>query len=82
MTASSKIIPANSRETYPKIKFDTFCRAGVILDGWMYPLKSEYDLKINKPMLFINSQTFHIYANIQLMKAYSDLPNSQLYTIR
>jgi len=44
--------------------------AVIIIDGWMFPLKSESILNIPQPMLFINSQTFHIPANLRLLRQY------------
>lgn len=46
---------------------DPRIKCGVILDGWMYPIKDEA-LDIKGPLLFINSQTFHIESNIQALE--------------
>lgn len=66
---------------YALAKDDRF-KLGIILDGWMFPLKNEPQMNVNKPLLFINSQTFSINANIQMMRTFSTLPQSTLYTIR
>ncbi|KAK7602654.1 hypothetical protein V9T40_006628 [Parthenolecanium corni] len=56
-------------------------KLGVILDGWMFPLKQE-QIEIHKPMLFVNTHTFHLEANIKLMKNFTNLPQNELYTMR
>uniref|UniRef100_A0A0K8TC63 1-alkyl-2-acetylglycerophosphocholine esterase n=2 Tax=Lygus hesperus TaxID=30085 RepID=A0A0K8TC63_LYGHE len=62
---------------------DTRIKCGVILDGWMYPIKDE-PLDIKGPLYFINSQTFHIESNIQsLEKLINANPESrEVVTIR
>lgn len=61
-------------------------KMGVILDGWMFPLKEEKDLKINQPIVFINTQTFHIPSNLEAMKAFLKKPSEStertLFTIK
>uniref|UniRef100_UPI00398E9A53 platelet-activating factor acetylhydrolase n=1 Tax=Pristiophorus japonicus TaxID=55135 RepID=UPI00398E9A53 len=41
---------------------------GVALDVWMFPLEDDIYAKVQKPILFINSQKFHWIANILKMK--------------
>lgn len=55
-----------------ELLFDYFCsvRSCIILDGWMFPIKSETFLNIHQPVLFINSHTFHTPANIHLIRKY------------
>ncbi|XKL62109.1 hypothetical protein PGB90_001942 [Kerria lacca] len=60
---------------------DNRFKIGVILDGWMFPLKGE-QLEISQPMLFINTQTFHLEANIKIMKKYAELSQNTLYTMK
>lgn len=50
----------------------SFCRTSVIIDGWMFPLKSELLLNINHPILFINSHTFNIPPNLNVLRKYID----------
>ncbi|XP_054269410.1 platelet-activating factor acetylhydrolase-like [Macrosteles quadrilineatus] len=45
---------------------DTRFKQGVILDGWMFPLKEE-DVVVPQPLLLINTPTFHIASNISVM---------------
>ncbi|XP_039287459.1 platelet-activating factor acetylhydrolase [Nilaparvata lugens] len=69
---------------YTLAKDDRF-KLGVILDCWMFPLKDETDLKIKQPMIFINTQTFHIPSNLQALQKYvvnADGTKHPLYTIR
>ncbi|XP_026274506.1 platelet-activating factor acetylhydrolase [Frankliniella occidentalis] len=60
---------------------------GVILDSWMYTLKDEPDMpgSIKQPLIFINTETFHIDSNITTMQKFIDHPQDaerHLYTIR
>lgn len=62
-------------------------RLGVILDAWMYTLKDEPDMpgSIKQPLIFINTETFHIDSNIATMRKFVDSPadsERHLYTIR
>nr|XP_018898039.1 PREDICTED: platelet-activating factor acetylhydrolase-like isoform X2 [Bemisia tabaci] len=41
---------------------------GVILDCWMFPLKDETHIVVKQPLLFLNSQTFHIKQNLTAME--------------
>lgn len=55
----------------------------IVLDGWMFPLKPEQLLNINQPILFINTQTFHIPANINLLYQYFSTKGiRKLYTMK
>ncbi|XP_066250052.1 platelet-activating factor acetylhydrolase-like [Euwallacea similis] len=61
----------------PKLK------CGILLDPWMFPVKGErLEEKINQPMLFINTQTFHIAANVEAMSKLIKIPNREMYTIK
>uniref|UniRef100_A0A8D9BJU0 1-alkyl-2-acetylglycerophosphocholine esterase n=2 Tax=Cacopsylla melanoneura TaxID=428564 RepID=A0A8D9BJU0_9HEMI len=42
---------------------DPRLKMGVILDGWMFSIKNEL-LCIPQPLLFLNTQTFHIKSNL------------------
>ncbi|XP_050536838.1 platelet-activating factor acetylhydrolase-like [Daktulosphaira vitifoliae] len=55
----------------------------VIVDGWMFSLKSEPNLSIEQSILFINTHTFHLESNIAIIKKYM-ASNSfrQLYTLK
>ncbi|KAK9505274.1 hypothetical protein O3M35_009365 [Rhynocoris fuscipes] len=56
---------------------------GVILDGWMFPLKEE-NIQIAKPLIFINTQTFHIESNIHSINKIVENNNGaerEVYTI-
>jgi hypothetical protein len=54
--------------------FPTF-RFGVILDPWMFSLKEKLDLPntVRQPLLFVNTETFHISTNFQALKKYTDI---------
>lgn len=46
-------------------------RQGILLDPWMFPIKEENLVgKIKQPLLFINTQTFHIAQNVKAMEKY------------
>ncbi|XP_066993943.2 platelet-activating factor acetylhydrolase isoform X2 [Anabrus simplex] len=67
---------------------DSRFKVGVILDGWMFPLKEETDLpdKVQLPLLFVNTQTFPIPSNVAIMKKFvENAPihhEREVYTIR
>ena len=43
-----------------------FCsRCGVVYDAWMFPLSEEVYGKVDQPVLFVNSETFHWKSNIE-----------------
>ncbi|KAL4149504.1 hypothetical protein QTP88_003439 [Uroleucon formosanum] len=43
----------------------------ILIDCWMFPLKSEPFLNVQQPILFINSHTFQFPANLRLTRQYS-----------
>ncbi|KAI5713084.1 hypothetical protein M8J75_013644 [Diaphorina citri] len=56
-------------------------KVGIILDGWMFAIKNEA-LKISQPLLFLNTQTFHIKSNLAaLKKIIDDGENRSVYTV-
>jgi hypothetical protein len=58
-------------------------RAAIIIDGWMFSLKSEPFLNIQQPMLFINTHTFNFAANIRSIRQYYHSKGiRKLYTIK
>ncbi|XP_050429518.1 platelet-activating factor acetylhydrolase-like [Adelges cooleyi] len=62
---------------------DKRIKTAVIIDGWMFPIKSEPFLNIDQPILFINSQTFHIPSNISVLRKYFNSKGiRQLYTLK
>lgn len=66
---------------YTLSKDDRF-KTGIILDGWMFPIKEE-SLEIRQPLLLINSQTFNVKSNIEMMKKYAQKnSNIVVYTMR
>lgn len=56
---------------------------GVILDPWMFPIKDkDLDDKIKQPLIFINTQTFHIASNVAIMEKFmSKDRRREMYTI-
>ncbi|KAH0816648.1 hypothetical protein GEV33_006141 [Tenebrio molitor] len=55
---------------------------GVLLDPWMYPIKNDkLDEKLEQPMIFINTQTFHIASNTQAMSQFLTGSHRSMYTI-
>ncbi|CAG9865266.1 unnamed protein product [Phyllotreta striolata] len=60
----------------PKIK------QAVLLDPWMFPIKNEnLHETIDIPLLFINTQTFHIDSNVKAMDRFLSKENREMYTI-
>ncbi|PSN34783.1 hypothetical protein C0J52_06205 [Blattella germanica] len=59
------------------LKGDRRLKFGVILDPWMFPLKEESDLStcIKQPLLFVNTETFHITSNYNALKKYIVTPD-------
>ncbi|XP_021918157.1 platelet-activating factor acetylhydrolase-like isoform X2 [Zootermopsis nevadensis] len=53
---------------------DCRLKFGVILDPWMFSLKEELDLPniIKQPLLFVNTETFHVATNFNAVKRYTD----------
>lgn len=63
--------------TRPELKL------GVLMDPWMFSIKNDnlYE-KIKSPLIFINTQTFHISTNVAAMKKYLEsCTENQMYTI-
>lgn len=57
-------------------------KQGLLLDPWMFPIKTEgLPEKLNQPLLFINTQTFHIVPNANAMNKYLNGDNREMYTI-
>jgi len=57
-------------------------KVGILLDPWMFPVKNEkLEEKVTQPLLFINTQTFHIDANVEAMSKLTHLKESKMYTI-
>lgn len=55
----------------------------ILLDPWMFPIKNEeLHKKVHQPILFINTQTFHIEANVKAMEKFLTNDNRKMYTIR
>jgi hypothetical protein len=67
----------------------SYFRFGVILDPWMFSLKEELNLPntIKQPLLFVNTETFHVATNFNAVKKYTDTTPEEcgkrtVYTIR
>ncbi|XP_045476465.1 platelet-activating factor acetylhydrolase-like [Harmonia axyridis] len=58
-------------------------RYGVLLDPWMFSIKNEkLDQKVDQPLLFVNTQTFHVSSNTEAMSRYMTDPlKREMYTI-
>ncbi|CAH1100663.1 unnamed protein product [Psylliodes chrysocephalus] len=55
----------------------------VLLDPWMFPIKNENIHEIvDIPLLFVNTQTFHIDSNVKAMAKFMTKNNREMYTIR
>lgn len=56
---------------------------GVLLDTWMFPVKDErLAERVTQPLLFVNTQTFHIACNVRALRPLLDMDARQMYTIR
>lgn len=61
-------------------------KLGILLDTWMFPIKDMPELthEIKQPLLFVNTQTFHISSNVKALKSLliADEKARSMYTIR
>lgn len=57
-------------------------KRGLLYDPWMYGIKEEnLHEKLNQPLIFINSQTFHNKPNVIGMSKFLGKANREMYTI-
>jgi len=57
-------------------------KQGILLDPWMFPLKAESHLEnITQPLLFVNTQTFHIQPSVNIMAKYLTSDKREMFTI-
>lgn len=71
---------ATALSTVSKRKEFKYC---ILLDPWMFPIKDEELYKrIQQPILFINTQTFHIESNVKAMVKFLTNDNRKMYTIK
>ncbi|XP_044252623.1 platelet-activating factor acetylhydrolase-like [Tribolium madens] len=57
-------------------------KQGVLLDPWMYPIKDDgLEAKITQPLVFINTQTFHIMSNVSSMAKFLTSDDRTMFTI-
>ncbi|KAJ8923120.1 hypothetical protein NQ315_001673 [Exocentrus adspersus] len=72
--ASSALFTASNRKEF---------RQCVLLDPWMFPIKNEdIEAKIDQPLLFVNTQTFHIKSNVKVMSRFLRHSGTKIYTIK
>lgn len=70
---------ATALNTVSKRKEFKYC---ILLDPWMFPIKDEeLHTKVHQPILFINTQTFHIESNVKAMAKLLK-NNNKMYTIK
>ncbi|CAH0564022.1 unnamed protein product [Brassicogethes aeneus] len=57
-------------------------RQGILLDPWMFSIKDEnlYE-KIEQPLRFLNTQTFHLKSNVNIMEKFLDREHRDMCTI-
>nr|XP_023023112.1 platelet-activating factor acetylhydrolase-like [Leptinotarsa decemlineata] len=57
-------------------------RQCILLDPWMFPIKDEkLEDRIKFPILFLNTQTFHIESNVKTMAKFLTNETVEMYTI-
>ncbi|KAF5287482.1 hypothetical protein FQA39_LY04110 [Lamprigera yunnana] len=58
-------------------------KLGILLDAWMFPIKEEEDLisEVTQPLLFVNTQAFHIVPNLKVMQKFLTNDDRQMHTI-
>lgn len=55
----------------------------ILLDPWMFPIKNErLEETIRQPLLFVNTQTFHIKQNVNAMAKFLNSDDRKMYTIK
>lgn len=61
-------------------------KQGILLDPWMFPIKNMTDTisEVKQPLLFINTQTFHIESNVKKMETLKGNNEEErpMYTIK
>lgn len=57
-------------------------KLGILMDPWMFPIK-EQNLaeEVKQPLLFVNTQTFHIKTNVEAMEKFLINDDRQMNTI-
>lgn len=71
---------ATALNTISKRKEFKYC---ILLDPWMFPIKDEeLHKRVQQPILFINTQTFHIESNVKAMEKFLTNDNRKMYTIK
>jgi hypothetical protein len=60
--------------TVLSLGLDSRFKVGIVLDGWLYPIKDEKDLsdKVNQPIMFINTESFLHEENLKKMATFSE----------
>lgn len=57
-------------------------KLGILYDPWMYSIKEEnLHEKLDQPLIFVNSQTFHNKPNVIGMAKFLNKENREMYTI-
>ncbi|XP_031353708.1 platelet-activating factor acetylhydrolase-like isoform X2 [Photinus pyralis] len=58
-------------------------KRGILLDPWMFSIKGEKSIVegTTQPLLFVNTQTFHISANVKAMEKYLINADRHMFTI-
>ncbi|XP_003374489.1 platelet-activating factor acetylhydrolase [Trichinella spiralis] len=58
--------------------------AGIVLDGWMFPVDKEAENEVQQPLLFVNNEKFQWKENVERMQnVISKFPNRRMmYTIK
>lgn len=57
-------------------------KQGILYDPWMYAIKDEnLHEKLDQPLIFVNSQTFHNKPNVVGMEKFLGKENREIYTI-
>ncbi|XP_018572036.1 platelet-activating factor acetylhydrolase-like [Anoplophora glabripennis] len=58
-------------------------KQAILLDPWMFAVKNEdLEVKIDQPLLFVNTQTFHIKQNVNAMSKFLTRDDRKMYTIK
>jgi hypothetical protein len=64
----------SSQPSTKTLLLDSRFKVGIVLDGWLYPIKDEKDLsdKVNQPIMFINTESFLHEENLKKMATFSE----------
>ena len=69
--------------TLVSLAHDKRFKQGLVLDGWLFPIKEKKKLSPSQPIMFINTESFINKENIDKMRTFvSDIPDRRMVFIK